>query len=44
MEELIDASETRVFKAVFPNTTNHYETLFEGTVLQLMDLELLCFL
>lgn len=30
-------SETKVFKAVFPNTTNHYDTLFGGTALQLMD-------
>ncbi|WP_148782522.1 acyl-CoA thioesterase [Aquimarina intermedia] len=35
--ELIETSETRIFKAVFPNTTNHYETLFGGTALQLMD-------
>ena len=37
LEELIENSETRIFKAVFPNTTNHYETLFGGTALQLMD-------
>ncbi|MFC5045025.1 acyl-CoA thioesterase [Aquimarina hainanensis] len=37
MEERIEKSETRIFKAVFPNTTNHYETLFGGTALQLMD-------
>lgn len=37
IEELIQKSETRIFKAVFPNTTNHYETLFGGTALQLMD-------
>lgn len=37
IEELIAASETNIFKAVFPNTTNHYETLFGGTALQLMD-------
>ena len=30
-------SETRVLKAVFPNTTNHYDTLFGGTAMQLMD-------
>ena len=30
-------AETRIFKAVFPNTTNHYDTLFGGTALQLMD-------
>ena len=33
----IAAAETRIFKAVFPNTTNHYDTLFGGTALQLMD-------
>ena len=33
----IKASETTIFKAVFPNTTNHYDTLFGGTALQLMD-------
>lgn len=33
----IDASETRIFKAVFPNTTNHYDTLFGGMALSLMD-------
>ncbi|HEX7870221.1 MAG TPA: acyl-CoA thioesterase, partial [Chryseobacterium sp.] len=26
-EERIQSSETRIFKAVFPNTTNHYDTL-----------------
>lgn len=31
------AAETRTFKTVFPNTTNHYDTLFGGTALQLMD-------
>ncbi|MEM6845550.1 MAG: hotdog domain-containing protein [Bacteroidota bacterium] len=35
--ERIQQSETRMFKAVFPNTTNHYDTLFSGTALQLMD-------
>ena len=33
----INTSETRIFKAIFPNTTNHYNTLFGGTALQLMD-------
>lgn len=28
---------TRVVKTVFPNTTNHYHTLFGGTALQWMD-------
>ena len=36
-EERIEQSETRIFKAVFPNTTNHYDTLFGGTAMQLMD-------
>ncbi len=36
-EEKIAKSETRIFKAVFPNTTNHYDTLFGGTAMQLMD-------
>lgn len=37
LQERIDASETRLFKAVFPGTTNHYDTLFGGTAMQLMD-------
>ena len=37
LDTLIRESETRLFKAVFPNTTNHYGTLFGGTALQLMD-------
>ncbi len=37
IEERIAQSETRIFKAVFPNTTNHYDTLFGGTAMQLMD-------
>src|SRR5688572_6915719 len=37
IEEKIKNSETRIFKAVFPNTTNHYDTLFGGTAMQLMD-------
>ncbi|GGH72739.1 MAG: acyl-CoA thioesterase [Bacteroidetes bacterium] len=36
-QERINQSETRIFKAVFPNTTNHYDTLFGGTAMQLMD-------
>ncbi len=35
--ERIQAAETRIFKAVFPNTTNHYDTLFGGTAMHLMD-------
>lgn len=37
LQERIKHSETRIFKAVFPNTTNHYDTLFGGTAMQLMD-------
>lgn len=37
LEEKILASETRVFKTVFPNNTNHYDTLFGGTALSMMD-------
>jgi len=36
-EEKIRQSETRIFKAVFPNTVNHYDTLFGGAAMQLMD-------
>jgi len=36
-DERIKASETRIFKAVFPNTTNHYDTLFGGTAMHMMD-------
>ena len=36
-EDKIQNSITRVFKAVFPNTTNHYDTLFGGTAMQYMD-------
>jgi acyl-CoA hydrolase len=36
-DERTRASETRIFKAVFPNTTNHYDTLFGGTAMHLMD-------
>ncbi len=37
LEDQINQAETRIFKAVFPNTTNHYDTLFGGTAMQLMD-------
>lgn len=37
LEQRISESETRIFKAVFPNTTNHYDTLFGGSAMQLMD-------
>jgi acyl-CoA hydrolase len=37
LEERIKDSETHIFKAVFPSDTNHYDTLFGGTAMQLMD-------
>jgi acyl-CoA hydrolase len=37
IEERINDSVSRIFKAVFPNTTNHYDTLFGGTAMHLMD-------
>lgn len=37
LQERIQNSETRIFKAVFPNTTNHYDTLFGGTAMHMMD-------
>ncbi len=37
LEERMKISLTTIFKAVFPNTTNHYDTLFGGTAMQLMD-------
>ena len=37
LADQIARAETRIFKAVFPNTTNHYDTLFGGTTLMLMD-------
>lgn len=37
MNDRIQKSETRIFKTVFPNTTNHYDTMFGGTVMHLMD-------
>ncbi|GAB2781947.1 acyl-CoA thioesterase [Rhabdobacter roseus] len=36
-EERMKQAETRVFKTVFPNNTNHYDTLFGGTALSMMD-------
>ncbi len=33
----IEESVTRIFKAVFPDSTNHYDTLFGGTAMLLMD-------
>jgi acyl-CoA hydrolase len=37
IEDKINRSETRIFKAVFPNATNHYDTLFGGTAMHMMD-------
>lgn len=37
MKERIDQSITHTVKAIFPNTTNHYDTLFGGTALMWMD-------
>jgi len=37
IKEKINLSETKIYKAVFPNTTNHYDTLFGGTAMRLMD-------
>ncbi|UCG78931.1 MAG: acyl-CoA thioesterase [Nitrospirota bacterium] len=37
IEEKIEASITRITKTVFPNTTNHYHTMFGGTALAWMD-------
>ncbi|MFT4983064.1 MAG: acyl-CoA hydrolase [Flavobacterium sp.] len=37
LQEQINQAETRIFKTVFPNTTNHYDTLFGGTALFMMD-------
>jgi acyl-CoA hydrolase len=37
LQQRIEESTTSIFKAVFPNTTNHYDTLFGGTAMHLMD-------
>ncbi len=37
LDQKIKNAETRIFKAVFPNTINHYDTLFGGTAMHLMD-------
>jgi acyl-CoA hydrolase len=36
-EERIEKSITRVFKAVFLDSTNHYDTLFGGAAMLMMD-------
>ncbi|MDX1588428.1 MAG: acyl-CoA thioesterase [Oleiphilaceae bacterium] len=37
LAERIEASEARVFKAIFPSNTNHHDTLFGGDALSWMD-------
>ena len=37
IEQRKRASKTSITKAVFPETTNHHDTLFGGTALQWMD-------
>lgn len=37
LKQRIENSTTSIFKAVFPNTTNHYDTLFGGTAMHMMD-------
>lgn len=37
LETRIEKSITHTVKAIFPNTTNHYDTLFGGTALMWMD-------
>jgi acyl-CoA hydrolase len=37
IQNRIEASKTSLFKVVFPNTTNHYDTLFGGNAMYLMD-------
>ncbi len=37
LQARIDQSVTHTVKAIFPNTTNHYDTLFGGTALMWMD-------
>ncbi|MDE1192420.1 MAG: hotdog domain-containing protein [Arachidicoccus sp.] len=36
-QQRIDESETRLFKTVYPNELNHYQTLFGGAALSIMD-------
>lgn len=37
LEKRIQDSTTRLTKAIFPDVTNHYDTLFGGTALKWMD-------
>ncbi len=36
-QQRVQQSKSSVYKAVFPNNTNHYDTLFGGTAMSLMD-------
>jgi len=37
MDERTKQAETKVFKAVFPGSTNHYDTLYGGEAMSMMD-------
>ena len=37
LEERIENAKTSIFKTIFPGATNHYNTMFGGTAMQLMD-------
>lgn len=37
VQRRIVESQTRLFKAIFPGDTNHYDTLFGGSALSMMD-------
>src|SRR5690606_4098792 len=37
LHDALPISRTHIFKVVFPNTTNHYDTLFGGTAMNMMD-------
>ncbi len=37
MQDRVERAQTTISKAVFPNTTNHYNTLFGGEALKTMD-------
>lgn len=37
LKSRIENAKTSIFKVVFPNTTNHYNTLFGGNAMQMMD-------
>jgi acyl-CoA hydrolase len=41
LQEQINQAETRIFKTVFPNTTNHYDTLFEEQLFMMDEVALL---